>query len=190
MLHVPAFPPLVNCESPTGVVSEIKRFLCVGEFPAKTSTCSLLFTARVENELQEIPYYVATEAPFIWRKVVPGRRVTRLPELPWASQLFIHFLSKLSEQKVGSARRVTRLAGSPFCDGRVTLLAEPTFLHINTLARLAGSTPTRRDIQNMREICFQLLARAMESTFISYKRSVKLTRLGGLPSCPGQLFSI
>ena len=36
------------------------------------------------------------------------------------------------KQKVGSARRVTRLAGLPFCVGRVTLLAGPTFLHINT----------------------------------------------------------
>ena len=27
------------------------------------------------------------------------------------------------KQKVSSAKRVTRLAGSPFCDGRVTLLA-------------------------------------------------------------------
>ena len=34
------------------------------------------------------------------------------------------------KQKVGSARRVTRLAGSPFCDGGVTLLAGPTFPHI------------------------------------------------------------
>ena len=41
--------------------------------------------------------------------------------------------------KVGSARRVTRLAGSLFFDGRVTLLAGPTFLHINTLARSAGT---------------------------------------------------
>ena len=94
------------------------------------------------------------------------------------------------EQKVDSTRRVTRLAGSPFCDGRVTLLAGPTFLHINTLARLAGSTPSRRDNQSMRELCCQLLARAKGSTFFSYKRSVKLTRLGGWPSCPGQLFSI
>ena len=57
------------------------------------------------------------------------------------------------KQKVGSARRVTRLAGLPFCDGRVTLLAGPTFLHINTLARLAGSTRLRRDDQSMRELC-------------------------------------
>ena len=46
------------------------------------------------------------------------------------------------KQKVGSAGRVTRLAGSPFFDGRVTLLAGPTFLHINTSARPAGSTPS------------------------------------------------
>ena len=51
------------------------------------------------------------------------------------------------KQKVGSARRVTRLAGLPFCDGRVTLLAGPTFLHINTLARLAGSTRSRETIR-------------------------------------------
>ena len=57
------------------------------------------------------------------------------------------------KQKDGSARRVTCLAGSPFFDGTVTLLAGPTFLHINTLARLAGSTPSRRDNQSMREPC-------------------------------------
>ena len=53
------------------------------------------------------------------------------------------------KQKVGSARRVIRLAGSPFCDGSVTLLARPTFLHINTLACLARSTPSRRHKQSM-----------------------------------------
>ena len=34
----------------------------------------------------------------MWKKVVPGGMVTRLPELPWASQLFIHFLTKRDEQ--------------------------------------------------------------------------------------------
>ena len=57
------------------------------------------------------------------------------------------------KQKVGSARRVIRLARSPFCDGRDTLLAGPTFLHINTFARLAGSTGSRRDDQSMRQHC-------------------------------------
>ena len=60
------------------------------------------------------------------------------------------------KQKVGSARRVTRLAGLPFCDGGVTLPAGPTFIHINTLARLAGSTRSRRDDQSMRELCCYL----------------------------------
>ena len=40
---------------------------------------------------------IGSKAPSISRKVVSGRRVTRLPELPWASQLFIHFLTKLGE---------------------------------------------------------------------------------------------
>ena len=68
------------------------------------------------------------------------------------------------KQIVGSAGKMTRLAGLPFFDGRVTLLAGATFLHINTLARVAGSTPSKR---------------AKGSTFFSYKRSLKLTRLGG-----------
>ena len=58
------------------------------------------------------------------------------------------------KQKVGSSGRVTRLAGLPFFDGRVTLPAGPTFLHINTLARPAGSTPSRRDNQSMRKRCW------------------------------------
>ena len=57
-----------------------------------------------------------------------------------------NFTNRLYEkQKVGSARRVTRLAGSPSFDGRVTLLAGPTDLHINTLTRPAESTRLRRD---------------------------------------------
>ena len=128
------------------------------------------------------PYILITSAGeglgpvYMEKKLSRGRRVTRLPELPWASQLFLHFLTKLGEpflhekQKVGSAGRVTRLAGSPFFDGKVTLLAGPTFLHINTLARLAGQTSSTRDNQ---------LARGKGSTFFSYKRSLKLARLGG-----------
>ena len=54
----------------------------------------------------------------------------------------------------GLAKRVARLAGSPIFGGRVTFLAEPTFLHTNTLARLAGLTRSRRDIQSMREHCW------------------------------------
>ena len=49
----------------------------------------------------------------------------------------------------------TRLAaGSPFCGGRVTFLADPTFLHINTLTRPAGSTRSRRDNLSMCEHCW------------------------------------
>ena len=59
------------------------------------------------------------------------------------------------------------------------------FLHINTLARLAGSTQSRRDIQSMRERCW-----LKGSSVFSYKRSLKSTRPGGLPSSPGQLFYI
>ena len=54
-------------------------------------------------------------------------------------------------KKVCLARRMTRLAGSPFCEGRVTLLAEPPFLYTNTLACPAGSTRSRWDNQSMCE---------------------------------------
>ena len=40
------------------------------------------------------------------------------------------------KQNVGSARRMTHLARSPFLIGTFTLLAGPTFHHINTLAGL------------------------------------------------------
>ena len=84
------------------------------------------------------------KALFIWRKVVPGKGLTRLP---WRAPLGerranFSYISLQNEanclnekRKVGLARRATRLAGSPFCDGRVTLLTGPTFLHVNTLAR-------------------------------------------------------
>lgn len=49
---------------------------------------------------------------------------------------------------------MTCLAKSPFCDGRVTPVGGPTFLHINSLARLAGSTRLSRDNQSMRECCW------------------------------------
>ena len=56
------------------------------------------------------------------------------------------------EKKGGLAKRVTRLAaGSLIFGGRVTFLAEPTFLHANTLTRPAGSTRSRRDNLSMCE---------------------------------------
>jgi len=44
-------------------------------------------------------------------KVVPARKVTRLPELTLVSQLFIHFLTNLAnrlheKQNIGSTRKV------------------------------------------------------------------------------------
>ena len=89
---------------------------------------------------------------FILRPRLYGEKLSRVegspayPSYPGRTNFSYISLRNLAnrlheKQKVGSARRVTRLAGSPFCDGRVTLLVGPTFLHINTLARLAGSTP-------------------------------------------------
>ena len=92
----------------------------------------------------------------------------------------------MRNKKAGLARRVrTRLARFPFCDGKVTILAGPSFLRINTLARILDpSAPhgveiapsrvnlvtwLRRDNQSMRTCCFTqsrqvrvLLGRATE----------------------------
>ena len=64
------------------------------------------------------------------------------------------------KQKVGLSRRVIRLACLPFCDGRITLLAWPTFLRVNTLARPTGSTgQSKRDNQSMLSFFHKLLAK-------------------------------
>ena len=121
------------------------------------------------------------------RELVLGKRVPSIPELPWASQLFPHFLTKLCElftrETVGSDKGVTCLAAV-----RVPLPPGPTLLHINTLAHLGGSPRLRTDNQGMREHCYQLLACAKKSPFFWYKHLLKLTQLEGWLSFPEQLF--
>ena len=72
-------------------------------------------------------------------KTCTGRRVTRLPELPWGTQHVKNFFTTLGEpftrEKKNKLARIEggpRLAGSSFFDGKVTLRARPTFLHMNT----------------------------------------------------------
>ena len=90
-----------------------------------------------------------------------------------------NFTNRLHEkQTVGSARRVTRLAGSSSFDGRprVTLLAGLAQPTINSVkARRSEHVLALLSLES------QLLTRAKGSTFFSYKHSLKLTRLGGDP---------
>ena len=73
--------------------------------------------------------------PFIWRKLVPGRRLTRLP-VARASKLFLHFLTKLDEplfvkkQKVGSTAKRLTPPPPPNPPPRRASPNGPTFLHI------------------------------------------------------------
>ena len=98
-------------------------------------------------------------------------------ELPWMSHLFLYSLQTWRtvylKKKVGSPKKLTRLAGSPFFDGRVTLLIVSTFLLINTVARPAESTRSR---WSNREFASFWLGQSCQLYF-SYKRSPKLTRL-------------
>ena len=52
----------------------------------------MLYWPFSAHSIQRTPY--DPKALFIRKKekLVPGRRVTRLPELPWASQHFLHLL--------------------------------------------------------------------------------------------------
>ena len=108
---------------------------------------------------------------FIKRKLVPGRRVTPVPKLPWMSCLFLHFLTKLGEpftletKNLVRLEQVTCLAGFPFFDCRVTFLAGPTFCDKNSLAHPAGSTQSKRDNQCVHERFFQLVAGAGGTLF-------------------------
>ena len=100
----------------------------------------------------------SSKAPFIWRKLFRVEGSPAYPSYAGRANFSYIYVQNLAnrlheKQKVGSARRETDLAGLPFCDGRVTLLAGPTFRHINTLARLAGSTQSRREYQSTHEHC-------------------------------------
>ena len=114
--------------------------------------------------------------------------VTRLPEPPWVSKIFLHFLTKLGrpftkkrnkkgkkqkkqkkKQKVGSDRRVTtsrgRCSSLPEVDrpvryGGLTLLAGLTFLHFGSPISWVNSVKTRQT-QHARA----LLTRAKRSIF-------------------------
>ena len=76
-------------------------------------------------------------------------------------------------------------------DGRVTLQVGPTFVHINTLARPARSTRSRRNDQSMCKHCCHWRASSWlgqsGQLFLSNKRSLKWTRLWGCSFSPGQL---
>lgn len=81
------------------------------------------------------------------------RRVTFLPELPWASQLLIHFLTNMvnclcEKQKIGLARKVTPITGSPFCDGRVLSKA-----HFSPYKRLGSPNWVNRIIGKTIRAC-------------------------------------
>ena len=94
--------------------------------------------------------------PFVRRKITAGKKY--YPGRASFSFISLQNLTnRLQEKKL--AQRF---------DGKVTLLAEPTILHINTLTRLAEATRSipKRGYSCMRELYCQLLARA--------KRRIKL----------------
>ena len=119
------------------------------------------------------------KVPFIGRKVVRGRRLTGLLELPCASKLVKRFLIKRGEPFTWETRSWLGWTGYP-PSWFTLLLAAPTFLHINTMACPAGSTRSRRDNQSMRERLW-----LGQRGLCHYKRLLK-----SFPSLPGQRFFV
>ena len=71
---------------------------------------------------------------YVWRKVVQGTAYSSYPgRVNFLYMSLLNVAKRQHEgQNVGSARRVSRLSESLFFDGKGTLLAGPTFPHINT----------------------------------------------------------
>ena len=76
--------------------------------PIVVETPQIAYTSKQRNENCTVSFL---EAPFIWRKVVPGKRVTLLPELPWASQLFSTFPYKTLRTVCMRNKKLARLEG-------------------------------------------------------------------------------
>ena len=72
--------------------------------------------------------------------------IRRLAEMKSLTQSLLNFCERYASRYFYSTLvdlflvSRLRLAGSHFCDGKITLPDGPKFLHINTLARPAGSS--------------------------------------------------
>ena len=127
------------------------------------------------------------KALFIWRKVILYRRLTLVPELPWARQLFLRFLTKLGEpftwqtkiflsRRGDAPRRATRFSWYTHTISPYKHFGSPIWVN-SVKARQSEHTRA-------------LLTQVKGSIFVSCKHSLKLTRLGGWPPDLGQFFSI
>lgn len=115
------------------------------------------------------------KALFIWRKVVQGRSITSLPEIPvpWASQRFLHFVTKPGCEPFTGEKKLARLSGSPF-----VMVGSPSYPD----QPFSGSTQSKQEIMSICERCW--VGQMGE-------RSVKVTRLGAgvwLTPLPGTGF--
>ena len=110
-----------------------------------------------------------------------------IPELPWANQRFLHFLTNLAicsheheeQKRVGSAIRVTHLAGSPFFDGRVNFSPYKHF-GVSSVNWIKGRQSEHAQAL-LSALGFKLLGRAKRSTFLA-----KVDSAGRVTLFPGR----
>ena len=104
----------------------------------KLTTCNLaVYNVRAHNVLNSVLDIVCsnnttiyTKAPFVWRKVVPGKSVTLRAESTLASVYMRKKLTPLPESTV--------LAHALIALTELTRLGEPKFLNGEKLLRLGG----------------------------------------------------
>ena len=134
---------------------------------------------------------------FTWRKLVPGRRVTRLPSYPAERANFSYIPLQILANFYMRSKKLARLEEwlawtkrVTLCEGRDTLLAGPSFLQIIPLARPAGSTWS----ENARALLSALGSDKRVNFFFLIEVLARFDSAGGLEkgggvtvSFPGQL---
>ena len=136
------------------------------------------------------------ETLFTGRRDIWRERVTLQPKLPWASQLFLNFLTKLDELFRWETKSWLREKGD--LHSWVTLFRwyghSPPQANFSVYKHFGLPTHVNsvkgRWLEHARAMLSlegQLLPGAKGSTFLSYNCSLKLTQQGGWPSCQEQL---
>ena len=115
------------------------------------------------------------------------RRFTLVPELPWARQLFLRFLTKLGEPFTWHTKIfLSRRGDAPRRATRFSWYTHAISLYKHFGSPIWVNSVKARQSEHTRA----MLTQVKGSIFVSCKHSLKLTRLGGWPPDLGQFFSI
>ena len=150
--------------------------------PKPNSICSQDIQHFVWNSSQ-----IGIIRPCLYGEKLSYRRFTLVPELPWARQLFLRFLTKLGEPFTWQTKIfLSRRGDTPRRATRFSWYTHAISLYKHFGSPIWVNSVKARQSEHTRA----LLTRVKRSIFVSCKHSLKLTRLGGWPPDLGQFFSI